>query len=79
MQFGVLTKLRGVSLRKPPEIAFVTQELQQADKKSPKPQRMGATKKTMLLLLLLMMVMVMTCLCLNACAKLIVTFLHRTI
>jgi hypothetical protein len=28
MQFGVLTKLGGVSLRKPSEIAFVTQELQ---------------------------------------------------
>jgi hypothetical protein len=74
MQFGVLAKLGGVSLRKPSEIDFVTQELQQGDKKSPKPQRMGATKKTMLLLLT-----TMTRVCLNGCAKLIVTFLHRAI
>jgi hypothetical protein len=80
-------KLGGVSLRKPSEIAFVTQELQQGDKKSPKPQRMGATKKTMLLLLLLLLMMMMmmtttttmTCLSLKGCTKLIVTFLHRTI
>jgi hypothetical protein len=78
----VLTKLGGVSQRKPSEIAFVTQELQQRDKKSPKPQRMGATKKTMLLLLLLLLLMMMTtmiCLCLHGCAKLIMTFLHHTI
>jgi hypothetical protein len=63
MQFGVLTKLGGVLLRKPSQIAFVMQELQQEDKMPPKPQIMDETKKMMLLLLLLLLMM-MTCLCL---------------
>jgi hypothetical protein len=65
MHFVGLTKLGGVLPLKPSEIAFVTSEIKQGDRKPPKPP---------ILLLLLMMTTMITCLGENECPLLIVTF-----
>jgi hypothetical protein len=64
MQFDMLTKLGGESLRRPSKIALVVQELQLSNKKSPKPP-------LLIRLLLLLMMIAVNCLCLTGCTKLI--------